>query len=92
MENIEPITLRFQEKSFSLFKLNQDSDTLLFGEDYEPLVLEISLNNEQDHYNKYLYDCSLAYFILELKEILQIGQVDISLEFPQLELVVHQVA
>jgi hypothetical protein len=82
------ILLKYNGTQYALFS-EAPSLKLFFGADYKPETIDIPLL-EGDQYNNILFDSPLIYFILELKNFLCIEK-DAILEFPQLDLILHQV-
>jgi len=100
MALIEPIVINYKDEKYSLFVPIRDSiPKVLFGRDYKPKAIEISVDEEaRETYSQILYDSPFYYLIIELKSHLglqgqgttEIAEKDISLEFPSLDLVIHQ--
>jgi hypothetical protein len=87
-EDLPSITLVYEGQEYSLFAPREEA-VCIFGFDYKPETIDIPLE-EGDQYNAILFDSPLYYTVLELKHHLGIEQVDISLEFPSLEISLHQ--
>ena len=88
-EDLPSITLYYNDKEYTLFSPKSKEDICFFGAEYKPETIDIPLD-EGDQYNYVLFDSSLYYTILELKYLLEIGAVDVSIELPTLELTLHQ--
>jgi hypothetical protein len=86
---LPPILLNVHGKKYSLFSSVDGCETL-FDADYKPETIDIPLN-EGDQYNMILFDSPVYYLILELKHLLNLGEVDVSFDVPQLSLTLHQV-
>jgi hypothetical protein len=88
-QELPSVILRFGSSTYSLFSKESESDTrqLYFGSDYIPETIDIPCEEESP--NSVLFDSPLFFFILEIKNILNIRN-DAILEIPLLDLVLHQ--
>jgi hypothetical protein len=88
-EDLPTIMLTFQDQKYSLFSPSDKDMVCLFGSDYKPETIDIPLE-EGDQYNTILFDSPLYYTLLELKNFLGIEKADVTLEFPSLDISLHQ--
>lgn len=89
-QELPSVILRFGSSAYSLFSKECESDTrkLHFGSDYIPETIDIPCE-ATERPNSVLFDSPLFFFILEIKNILNISN-DAILEIPSLDLVLHQ--